>query len=97
MVAAVPSCWRSRTAHVFSGYKGLHARSGVAASCEPARKTVQSEGSLRSKPATAVAFLLLPFLWRSKEKEVPRAGMRRKGEQSRSEKGYLKFSRLPKL
>jgi|GEM_PF-1718583 lipoprotein len=25
-----------------------------------------------AKPATAVAFLLLPFLWRSKEKEVPR-------------------------
>ncbi|EEG24906.1 hypothetical protein EIKCOROL_00382 [Eikenella corrodens ATCC 23834] len=24
----------------------MHARSGVAASCEPARKTVQSEGSL---------------------------------------------------
>ena len=74
MVAAVPPCWRSRTERGFSRNKGLHARSGEAASCEPSRKTVQSEGSLRSKPATAVAFLLLPFLWRRKENEVSGGG-----------------------
>ena len=49
MVADASSCWRSRTERGFSGDKGLHARSGAAASCEPARKTVCSEGSL-AKP-----------------------------------------------
>ena len=42
-------CWRSRMKRGFSGNKGLHVRSGVAASCEPAQKTVRSEGSL-AKP-----------------------------------------------
>ncbi|OAM40093.1 hypothetical protein A7P99_02595 [Eikenella sp. NML120348] len=42
-----------------------------------------------AKPLPAVAFLLLPFLWRSKEKEVPRAGMRRKGEQNKNNKNRL--------
>ena len=57
MVADASSCWRSRAERGFSGNKGLHARSGVAASCEPARNTARSEGSLRSKPVPAVAFL----------------------------------------
>ena len=70
MVANASSCWLSRTEHGFSGDKGLHARSGAAASCEPARKTVRSAGSLRSKPAPAVAFLCFLSLAKQK-KEVP--------------------------
>ena len=45
-VGLSPLCWHSRTEHSFSGNKGLHVRSGEAASCEPTRKTVQREGSL---------------------------------------------------
>ena len=87
-------CWRSRTERGFSGNKGLHVRSGAAASCEPARKIAWSEGSLRSKPAPAVAFLCFLSLAKQR-KEVPRAGIRRNGEQGRHEEGYLKFGKPP--
>ena len=96
MVADASSCWRSRTERGFSGNKGLHVRSGAAASCEPARKTVRSEGSLAKPNLCPQSPFFASFLWRSKEKEVPRAGMRRKGEQAGNGEGYLKFGKLPK-
>ena len=57
--------------------------------CE-VREVWQSQTCARSRLS------LLPFLWQSKEKEVPRAGMRRKGEQAGNGEGYLKFGKLPK-
>ncbi|MCP2041095.1 hypothetical protein L1281_001689 [Neisseria sp. HSC-16F19] len=64
-----PIRWRSRTER---GFSGKRANLFEQRSCEllPARKTVRREGSLRSKPATAAAFLLPSFLWRHKEKKV---------------------------
>ena len=56
------------------------------------REVWQSQTCARARSRLS----LLPFLWRSKEKEVPRAGMRRKGEQAGNGKGYLKFGKLPK-
>ena len=51
-----------------------------------------------AKPVPAVAFLLLPFLWRSKEKEVPAPAGGAKGNRILMCEGYLKvfsFAEIP--
>ena len=66
-------CWRSRTERGFSGNKGLHVRSGAAASCEPARKTAWSEGSL-AKPNLypQSSFFCLLFFGAAKKTRSPK-------------------------
>ena len=54
------------------------------------REVWQSQTCARSRLS------LLPFFGEAK-KGSARAGMRRKGEQSRNETDYLKFDRQPKL
>jgi len=62
-------CWHSRTERGFSGNKGLHVRSGAAASCEPARKTACSEGSL-TKPN--LPFFCFLFFGEAKKTRSPK-------------------------
>ena len=61
-----------------------------------ARPKNRAEGGKfgEAKPVPAVAFLCFLSL-ATQRKEVPRAGIRRNGEQGRCEEGYLKFGKPP--